>query len=115
MEPSDRAKRYIRIANQCVDRTDSLNPKADIPKLRTELNPEEVVEFVKMLGRGKNGIIDDSLCSIVFYRSCFYRLAHARRKDPSTGQVKSVTVMLDDRDVVHTIMAEGKVLWTKEM
>jgi uncharacterized protein (DUF1810 family) len=127
------AKTLIKLANQCQINSNPPNPpEFDLEKFSTLVTIKEKAEFLRLLLLGTTvtncielinqmqreellvlkEIFDnnpDSSECIGSYRGKFYRTTYNHEGDTVTA------VMYDDKNNVHTIWSNGKVVSTKEL
>lgn len=96
------ATRLIAIANNYLINNDPPNPPTfDFEAFRSQITDDEFDDFMDLL-QSKPPRIES-------YRGKFYTLDHKEKEG------KLVTIMRDDCGVIHSIMSDGKVIWTKQI
>ena len=135
------AQEFARIANRCLIPNPPEQPTFDLDKFSKKVNIKEKEEFLRLITLGLNWkeqkeIIEsadmeelkvlkevladeDDSKSITQYRGKFYTMEKHKGKlvdGPSGLPENSIMVILrDEHGEIHTIYANGKVAWTKEL
>jgi len=94
----------IRKVNSCLV-TDADPPHVDSQQWHATLSDDEINEFMDCS--------NSEPPTITGYRGRFYVLEHKVNKH-FNHRHKCITVMRDDEGEIHTILADGSVLWTEE-
>lgn len=90
--------KYIKLVNQCFIPDPPNAPSLNMEKIEELMTDEEWQEF-------EDAVISQ-IPFVQFYRTQFYTLEYKDNSD--------VVLMRDENREVHTIMNNGKVIWTKE-